>query len=220
MFLIMTSLTCKPLAFINTDCAHLILGWPSSPTDKTNLNPRQKMPIPPTRVNVNRPNGNSSQQNSSPGTVHVARVAEYRRVYQSFHIHNRVSMSTASSSGPVCWPESEGSMSSKDPGMVLYGRIRMLRGANLQATKNEIDWLRIRLGALSNVDHSPSRRAKAAMIQVGNMWRNKCRYVLDASPESMEPTPTELQKDINTIWADMYTIMADVMLLEQMFKRP
>ncbi|KAI6282179.1 hypothetical protein MCOR31_011441 [Pyricularia oryzae] len=178
------------------------------------------MPIPPTRVNVNRPNGNSSQQNSSPGTVHVARVAEYRRVYQSFHIHNRVSMSTASSSGPVCWPESEGSMSSKDPGMVLYGRIRMLRGANLQATKNEIDWLRARLAALSNVDHSRSRRAKAAMIQVGNMWWNKCRHVLDASPESMEPTTAELQKDINKIWADMYTIMTDVMLLEQMFKKP
>ncbi|KAI6352673.1 hypothetical protein MCOR25_009339 [Pyricularia grisea] len=174
----------------------------------------------PPRVEVNRANGHSSQQNSSPGTVHAARVAEYRRVYQSFHIHNRVSMSTSLPSGAMGWPKLEGSVSSKDPGMVLYGRIRMLKGANLEATKNEIDWLRARLGPLSSVDHSRNRRAKAAMIEVGNMWRNKCRHVFDASPESMVPTPAELQKDINKIWVEMYSIMTDIMLLEQMFKKP
>ncbi|TLD18054.1 hypothetical protein PspLS_10437 [Pyricularia sp. CBS 133598] len=178
------------------------------------------MTIAHPRPDANRRNGNSSPQNSSPATVHVARVAEYRRTYQSFHIHNRVSMSTSSSSSAMSWPNLDGSISSRDPGMVLYGRIRMLRGANLQATKSEIEWLHARLGSLSNVDHSRNRRAKAAMIEVGNMWRNKCRHVLDASPESMEPTRAELQKDINKIWAEMYTIMTDIMLLEQMFKKP
>ncbi|TLS26138.1 hypothetical protein PpBr36_04875 [Pyricularia pennisetigena] len=178
------------------------------------------MAIPPSHMNINRHNGGSSQQNSSPGTVHAARVAEYRRVYQSFHIHNRASMSTSSSSGGICWPKPEGDVSSKDPGMVLYGRIRMLQGANLEATKNEINWLRARLGALSSVEHSRNGRAKAAMIQVGNMWRDKCRRVLDASPQSMDPTPAGLQKDINKIWAEMYVIMTDILLLEQRFKRP